>query len=274
MKFKRLRKYIENKRGSNNTFFNILIRAKDFLWWKVYIKIFARSLFYIYSRLLFKDKHGLVFVVCKYKEDISWLKNLPYKYILYDRNNVKDKNYDDGKIDYSKSLKLKNVGKDAFSIVTYIVDNYNSLPNYVGFLQGEPFDHSPLLAILINKFRGEEFYPLSPNMSYSNDIKAESEYLKIVERETFKYLGVKKDIFEFPFGTQFIVSREKILKHSLKEYKFLLTKLDELENIDSGCVSPLHPKKPCPCLHDISVWMLEVWWPIFFGEDKNLINFE
>ncbi|MEI6553416.1 MAG: DsrE/DsrF/DrsH-like family protein, partial [bacterium] len=81
---------------------------------------------------------------------------------------------------------------------------------------------------------------------------------------------VKKDIFEFPFGTQFIVSREKILKHSVEEYMFLRDKLEYFENIDSGCTSLLHPKKPCPCLHEISVWSLEVWWPIFFGEDKNL----
>jgi hypothetical protein len=271
MRFTKLRKYIESKRESRNVFFVIVVFIKDFLWWRLYVGFFSRLLFYIYSKFLFKDKYGLVFVICKYKEDIRWLKNFPYKYIVYDRNDVKDKNYDDGLIDYSKTLKLKNIGKDGFSILTFIIDNYDSLPSYIGFLQGQPFDHSPSLASLIYKFKGQGYYGLSPRMSYRKNQKFEFEYLKIIEKTTLKYFGVKRDIFEFPFGMQFIVSKDKILKHSIDEYKFLKDKLEELENIDSGCIDPLHPKKPCPCLHDVSAWMLEVWWPIFFGEDKNLI---
>ena len=238
----------------------------------MYFKRFARSLFYIYSKYLLKDKYGLTFVICKYKEDISWVKNLPYKYIINDVNYVKDKNYDDGKIDYSKVIKLKDIGKDAYSILTFIIDNYNSLPNYTGFLQGEPFDHSPFLAVLISKFKGQEFYGLSPNTLYKRGDNDDLGILKTIEATTKKHLGIEKDIFKFPTGTQFIVSRDKILKHSIEEYKFLREKISEVEKVDPNCLNPLHFKKPCSCLYDIPLWMFEVWSEIYFDDGVGLID--
>ncbi len=273
MKISELIKYIESKRGDKNIFFVCLIRIKDFLWWEIYIKRFTRLIFRIYCALFFKDKYGLTFVIAKYKEDVSWLKHLPYKFVLYDKDDGEDcckKKYQPY---CPESIKLQNVGREAHTYLTYIIDNYKNLPNFVAFMQADPFDYSPLLALVIQKFKGQEYYPLSPLMHYSKSDDYEYKYIKTIEKVTAKHLGVQKDFFEFPFGAQFIVSKNKILKHDIEEYKFLLNKLVEFENIDAGCTKFPKHKKPCPCLGDFSAWMLEVWWPIFFGENKNLIKY-
>lgn len=270
----RLRLYIESKRGSKNVFFSIIVRLKDFV--VNNLKRFIRFIFYIYSLYIFKDKYDMVFVIAKYKEDVSWLKDLPYKYIIYDKN-------DDGgtatNIENSpnaRSIKLQNVGREAHTYLTYIIDNYHSLPNFVAFLQGNPFDYSIFLPQRVNRFKGRKnqgFYPLSPIVKYNEEDDYEYRYIKTIEASTLKHFGIKRSVFEFPFGAQFIVSKEKIQKHSIEEYKYLLNKLIEVENKEEGCTRFASHKKPCCCLGEFSAWMLEVWWPIFFGEDRNIINF-
>lgn len=62
-------------------------------------------------------------VVAKYREDISWTKEL------------------DNVIVYDKSVPpLKNVGREAETFLRYIVEHYDALPEYVVFLQGNPYD--------------------------------------------------------------------------------------------------------------------------------------
>ena len=263
MKFAKLRKHIESKRGNGSYFFGPIIFFKDTLY-DFAINELSRFIFYVHNSFLFRKNYDLVFVIARYKEDVNWVKKLSYKYVVYNKggDNIH------GGIKYKK---LPNVGREAHTYLAYIVDNYNTLPKYVGFLQGEPFFHSILLGHRLNKFQGQDFYPLGRNSEY---YKGESDiYIDIIEKSTFKYFGIKRPAGEFPWGAQFIVSREKILKHSLKEYEFLLNKLVEAENNRTQCyIFKQHPQ-PCACMNYISAWMLEVWWPIIFGEDKKIINF-
>jgi len=258
----RLRLYIESKRGSKGLFFIAVVSLKDFV--VNNIKRFNKSLFNFYCSFILKDKYNLVFVIAKYKEDVSWLKKFPYKYFLYNKDSV----------DFPNSIKLQNVGREAHTYLTYIIDNYNSLPHFVGFLQGAPFDYSFFLAQRLDKFKGQGFHPLSPVIKYNIDDEYEYKYMETVKGSTLKYFGLKIGIenFEFPFGAQFIVSRENLLKHSLEEYKYLLNKLSEVEDQEAGCTRfPAH-KKPCPCLGEYSAWMLEIWWPILFEDGAERGN--
>lgn len=263
MKFVKLRRYLESKRGKGSRFFDAILFLKDAVY-DFATNHISKFIFGIYNSLVLRPKYDIFFVVSRYKEDFNWLKKISYKYVLYNKGPSDIEKY----FNYRQ---LPNVGREAHTYLTYIVDNYNSLPDYVGFLQGDPFPHSIFMGHRLSRFKGEEFYPLSPNTKYKEDARA---YIDLIESSTAKYFGIVRHAGEFPFGAQFIVSKNKILKHSLNEYEFLLRKLIEAEDNRKQClVFKKHPQ-PCACTNDISAWMMEVWWPILFKEDKNIINFD
>jgi len=267
MKIVKLLKYIESKRDTGSRFFDVIIFLKDKVHGLVYnfaTNHLSKFIFGFYNSLFLRPKYDILFVVSRYNEDINWVKKISYKYVLYNKG-------PDDILSDIKYKKLPNVGREAHTYLTYLVDNYNSLPDYVGFLQGDPFPHSIFMGHRLSKFKGEDFYPLCPNTKYKEDARP---YIDMIERSTAKYFGIVRPAGEFPFGAQFIISKNKILKHSLREYEFLLNKLVESEKNKSFCIVPKKHHQPCACVNDISAWMLEVWWPILFEEDRNIVNFE
>ena len=80
-------------------------------------------------------------VVARYNEDVRWTLN--YKnIIIYNKGLSLGKGY--------KQLNTINVGREGHTYYKYIFDNYDKLPEYIIFLQGNPFDHSPDIVNKIN----------------------------------------------------------------------------------------------------------------------------
>jgi hypothetical protein len=79
----------------------------------------------------------VVFVVARYNEEI-------HHFAEYNDNLVV---YNKGQDDISPSIrksciqKVPNVGREAGTYCTYIIENYNHLPEYMIFTQGNPCDH-------------------------------------------------------------------------------------------------------------------------------------
>ena len=71
-------------------------------------------------------------VVAKYKEDITWLAHMKLKNVII---------YDKSGDPIPGAIPRKNVGREAETIFHYILENYYNLPEYVIFLQGDPFGH-------------------------------------------------------------------------------------------------------------------------------------
>jgi hypothetical protein len=69
-------------------------------------------------------------VVARYNESIDWTRNLPYKVHVYNKGDALE-----------GTIPLENIGREAHTYLHFIVENYNSLPEFVLFLQGNPFDH-------------------------------------------------------------------------------------------------------------------------------------
>ena len=72
----------------------------------------------------------LVVIICHYKENLDWINNLKYKYIIYNKNENNKNKYD---------FDLPNVGFDTIVYLTYIIDFYDELPEQkmaVRFLTG------------------------------------------------------------------------------------------------------------------------------------------
>ena len=68
-------------------------------------------------------------VVARYREDLSWLRNIPpaISPCVYDK---------------SPDGNLPNVGREAHTYLHHICENYDVLAEFTVFAQGKPFDHA------------------------------------------------------------------------------------------------------------------------------------
>ena len=73
------------------------------------------------------------FVVSRYRNDISWIKDYTDDFVIYDKSNTLPL--------CSKVIKVPNVGYNIHDILHFIIHNYNCLPKLTAFLEGNPFDH-------------------------------------------------------------------------------------------------------------------------------------
>ena len=73
-------------------------------------------------------------VVARYREDLSWLGNIPAQV----RAVVYDKSPDPG----PNTLALSNVGREAHTYLHHICERYERLADVTVFAQGKPFDHA------------------------------------------------------------------------------------------------------------------------------------
>ncbi len=107
---------------------------------KIIFLLFVILLVFILWPRRTRDPYHIV--VARYNEDISWLPSGdPYVKVYNkgkDRASALDKNTF---LDKHECLDLENIGRESHTYLTYIVDNYNSLPDIVFFTQGSP-DHT------------------------------------------------------------------------------------------------------------------------------------
>jgi hypothetical protein len=77
----------------------------------------------------------MLIVIARYNEDIEWSKKYSSNVLIINKGD---------KIDgIGNQIFYPNVGREGHSYYKYIVDNYDNLDDYIIFLQGNPFDHSP-----------------------------------------------------------------------------------------------------------------------------------
>lgn len=78
-------------------------------------------------------------VVARYKENLDWVKKVPSFF------NVKIYNK------YEGENLLPNVGRESHTYLHHIVKNYDNLPEFTVFVQGNPLEHSKDFFNLLNK---------------------------------------------------------------------------------------------------------------------------
>lgn len=71
-------------------------------------------------------------IISRYSEDLSWLKDYNFDYLILNKGSD---------LSDDKSIKVPNIGNNQRDIFQYIVENYDSLPDRMVFIQGNPFDH-------------------------------------------------------------------------------------------------------------------------------------
>lgn len=179
-------------------------------------------------------------VVAKYDEDISWTK----KY-----RNVKV--YDKLKGD------LPNIGRESHTYLTYIVENYNRLPEVVFFTQGHIFDHGyeyiDFVNLGENKF-SQNYKTLDSNhYFYSTSLGWDTDHIydyrnnnlfpkdELGYRNWFKkYVDVDGTYPEIEmgitlwWGAVFSLKRECILSRPKEYYQRLLDYIPKTNNPEVG----------------------------------------
>lgn len=164
-------------------------------------------------------------VVARYNEDLEWTKQFS-NVIIYNKGTPLTDDFN--------SIVLNNVGREGHTYYKHIYDNYDNLTDYIIFLQGEPFYHSPNLISNLNKYINNKdlsinFEFLSEEILNSNLSGCPCHHgLPLIENYEKIFNEIKYYMeFKFGAGAQFIVSKKQILQRP-KEFYLKIVKM--LEN--------------------------------------------
>lgn len=171
----------------------------------------------------------LKIVICHFEKDLSWTENLKHPCIIYNKNPL-----DNGKFD----VDLPNVGFDTIVYLSFIIDNYDKLPDYICFSQDDPFFHYPDFIKTINEFNfDKDFVPLGA--VYTRDGGELNETINYCEVNEIEY----KLPIRFINSAQCIVSKKLILKRTVDYYIKIKNTLPnyEIKNRNNYFVEYLWP---------------------------------
>jgi hypothetical protein len=165
-------------------------------------------------------------VVAKYKESIDWLKQVAgFDIIVYNKDST----------DINPSFKhLLNIGKEAHTYLTHIIENYDNLADYTIFCQGRPFDHCPDFLEQIHQPVLADFtWYTKAVISRHWAHRHHKQFLNV--KEILNAAGLYKlpDRTDFGVGAQFGLTRELILQKP-KCYYIKLIDNFKRENIYEG----------------------------------------
>lgn len=199
--------------------------------------------------------NDILLVVSKFNEDISWVKNVKHKTLIYDKSDNPVKN----------SIKRENFGREAETLLNYIISHYHNLPEITIFLQGDPRSNPPLNTIeeCVEKINNLNKFDLHGFLTWDGIVDIENNWLKKVpsiHKKIFK--NYKKDV-KFSLGAQFVIPRQNILKNSLDFYIWLYNEMKKFNNkmLDSSIEN----------FNDgIDAWSMEATWYEILTIDREI----
>lgn len=181
-------------------------------------------------------------MVSNYNADISWILDYTDNYIIYDRSDT-----DEWKkpFDQRKVIKVQNIGWDIYDKFTYIIDNYDNLPetmiltkgNIFKYITKEEFDEicnnetfTPILTKHHKTYMPVCFYDENRMFNEINN----SWYLRSFPARYFtsynqfiKGLGLSAPKYiKFAPGSNYIVGKKDIHKHPKSFYEKLRQCID------------------------------------------------
>jgi hypothetical protein len=170
------------------------------------------------------------YIISRYQEDVSWTNGVP-NCIIYNKSDSQPNTI-------HPVISLPNVGREGHTYLHHIITNYNNLDDYLVFLQGKPWDHSPHLEQTLKRL---DYQITKENKKISFQYISETIYNSSIENDfplvspCYYYLfGAKKLIevcnnkesFSYGSGAQFIISKEKILSYPKSFYIKMIKLLD------------------------------------------------
>jgi len=174
------------------------------------------------------------YIISRYNHDLSWLKDYSNEYVLYDRSAIKTPG----------AIQVPNIGSDLFDKFTFIIENYENLPevavytkaNLFKYITKEEFDRvkenktfTPLLTQYHKTYLPVCWYENGMYCEVNNywylgahPCQSWSTFNGLVDLLGIRYMNY----LEFAPGSNYILPRENILKHPKSFYEKLRSYLD------------------------------------------------
>jgi hypothetical protein len=158
-------------------------------------------------------------VIARYNEPIDWVHSINFDYIIYN----KGPKIEDERIPQEKIIEVPNEGLEAETFLRYIISNYNSLPDSIAFLQGNPFDHFPPTLEFINSPEERGITRMGPPTFCDKNGMDSYPGLPMgyMQKSIIPILDL--DRINFTAGAQLMVDKEFILNKPLEWWESLLS---------------------------------------------------
>lgn len=176
------------------------------------------------------------FILSRYEHDMSWMKDYPGEYVIYDRS----------KEPMEGSIPVPNIGSDIYDKFTYIIDNYDNLPdvaiyskaNLFKYITKEEFDlvkdnktFTPLLTKNHKVYANDDgpvcFYDNQGMFNEVNNFWYLYPHPAKFAPPIVDFFKMKERLYNaFAPGSNYILPKENILKHPKEVYVKLRSYLD------------------------------------------------
>lgn len=196
-------------------------------------------------------------VVSKYNEDVSWINNIKHDVLIYDKSENPLPN----------SIKRPNIGREAETLLFYIIDNYNNLPDLTIFLQGDPRSNpiNYTYEEVVDEVNKNHEYSLKTILTFEPIVSIKNYWLKSCYILNVKLFGENHDVVKFSSGVQYVIPKNLILNRPLEFYKLLHEKVLKFGNL--GLIWNKENLKD-----GIDAWTLELIWGNIFDQNVKLLD--
>jgi hypothetical protein len=193
-------------------------------------------------------------VVSKYNENVDWVKNIKHPVLIYDKSATPIQN----------SIPRPNIGREAETLLYYIITNYYCLPELTIFLQGDPRSNPITYSYeqVINEINKHHNKELKVVLTWEGSVDIRRYWLKscsILHTILFENsFNVK-----YSSGVQYVIPKENILNRPIEFYvtlHMLIVKYGQqglnptLDTLSKG----------------IDAWTLELMWGKIFDTKTPL----
>ena len=218
----------------------------------------------------FVHKNDDVHVVTShYKENLEWLKGIRWPIVLIDKQGADS-------TCFTPETVIPNQGREASSYLKYIIDHYDSLPKWVAFIHGhetawhqmrpyhmlDMINHAELNEDMFESFNGH--FTIVPSSSEQHEVIQVQKHWDLVQH-VLGDLEPNNDGMT-DAGAQFIVSRDRILRHTKETYQGWY---DALMSESAAQPSDIIIGDRCTVEYELSVFF-EYTWHAIFGEPWNM----
>jgi hypothetical protein len=193
-------------------------------------------------------------VISKYNEDVDWVKDIKYETLIYDKS--------DNPIE--GSIPRPNIGREAETLLYYIIEHYNNLPDLTIFLQGDPRSNPVSFTYqeVIDEVNKDHEYELKTILTWEGNTIDSDYWLKSVEiLNNILFIDGKK--IKYSSGVQYVIPKECITQRPLDLYLLLYSLV--LKFGDKGLNS-----NKININDGIDAWTMELIWGNIFNKTIKL----
>lgn len=174
------------------------------------------------------NNHTYNVVIARYKENLDWINNMNKSNIII---------YNKSEEIIENSISRPNIGRDPETFLYHIIENYDNLPDYLIFLQGDPFPHSTInkdnIQVMIDEVINRGNITVTPFFCNIHEEVWFFPGLNIPQYHNFLFSGdsIIQNIY-FASGCQYIVSKENILYRPKAFYRYIYNMICTTNIID------------------------------------------